>query len=221
MRYLTLIAAAMIAMLTAATGQTPRIAMEEMMVPSPEAGIQIYVRNKHRADMTQFSAGRTVIFIHGATYPASTAFDLPLGGTSWMDYIAQHGYDVYLLDLPGYGKSTRPKEMNEPAADNKPLMRGDTAVKEIGAVVDYVLKRRNIQRVNLMGWSWGTTLMATYTTQHADKVERLVLYAPVWIRQTASLVQAGPGKLGAYRTVTRDQAKERWYTGVPEDKKAS
>ena len=63
--------------------------------------------------------------------------------------------------------------------------------------------------------------MATYTTQNAAKVERLVLYAPAWIRQTASLVQAGPGKLGAYRMVNRDQAKERWYTGVPEDKKAS
>ncbi|WP_163607135.1 alpha/beta fold hydrolase, partial [Klebsiella pneumoniae] len=75
------------------------------------------------------------------------------------------------------------------------------------SVVDYVLQRRNISRVNLLGWSWGTTLMATYTTQNASKVERLVLYAPAWIRQTASLVQAGPGKLGAYRTVTRDQAK--------------
>ena len=48
--------------------------------------------------------------------------------------------------------------------------------------------------------------MATYTTQNPDKVERLVLYAPAWIRQTASLVQAGPGPLGAYRTVTREQA---------------
>ncbi len=37
--------------------------------------------------------------------------------------------------------------------------------------------------------------MATYTTQNPRKVERLVLYAPGWIRQTASLVQAGPGPL--------------------------
>ncbi len=61
--------------------------------------------------------------------------------------------------------------------------------------------------------------MATYTTQNASKVERLVLYAPAWIRQTPSLVQAGPGKLGAYRMVNRDQAKERWYTGVPRTRK--
>ena len=63
--------------------------------------------------------------------------------------------------------------------------------------------------------------MATYTTQNPDKVERLVLYAPVWIRQTPSLAQAGAGPLGAYRTVTREQAMQRWMTGVPEDKKAT
>jgi alpha-beta hydrolase superfamily lysophospholipase len=48
-----------------------------------------------------------------------------------------------------------------------------------------------------------------------------VLYAPVWIRQTPSLVQSGPGPLGAYRTVSRDQALGRWMTGVPEDKKGT
>jgi alpha-beta hydrolase superfamily lysophospholipase len=63
--------------------------------------------------------------------------------------------------------------------------------------------------------------MATYTTQNADKVQRLVLYAPVWIRTTASLVQTGSGPTPAYRSVRRDQALGRWLTGVPEDKKAS
>jgi pimeloyl-ACP methyl ester carboxylesterase len=170
--------------------------------------------------MTSFRPGRTVLFVHGATYPADCSFDLKLDGTSWMGYIAARGYDVYLLDLRGYGKSTRPKEMAERPDANGPIVRGDIAVKDIAAVVDFILKRRNIPRLDLMGWSWGTTLMATYATQNPTKVERLVLYAPVWIRQTPSLVQAGPGPLGAYRVVTREQARQRWYTGVPENKKA-
>ena len=62
--------------------------------------------------------------------------------------------------------------------------------------------------------------MATYTTQNAAKVERLVLYAPQWIRTTPSLVQTGAGPTPAYRVVRRDQALGRWMTGVPEDKKA-
>ena len=55
--------------------------------------------------MTAFRPERTVLFVHGSTYPASTSFDLKLGDTSWMDYIATRGYDVYLLDLRGYGHS--------------------------------------------------------------------------------------------------------------------
>src|SRR5499426_2124878 len=213
MKSVCLFAAAVAALFAMpAFAQSPKVVMEEMMVPS-EPGIEIYVRNKRPA--------HTVLYVHGATYPASTAFDLKLGDQSWMDYIAARGYDVYLLDLRGYGKSTRPKEMAEDAKSNAPIVRGDTAVKDIGAVVDFIRARRNIPRVNLIGWSWGTALMATYTTQNANKVERLVLYAPTWIRTTPSLVQAGPGPLGAYRTVRRDQALARWLTGVPEDKKAA
>src|SRR5262245_41566905 len=202
-----------------AFAQSPKLLTEEMLVPS-EPGIEIYVRNKRPADMTAFRPERTLLFVHGATYPAHAAFDLKLDGLSWMEYIAARGYDVYLLDLRGYGNSTRPKEMSEDPAANPPIVRGDTAVKDIGSVVDFIIARRNIARLNLLGWSWGTVTMATYTTQNPGKVERLVLYAPVWIRQTPSLVQTGPGPLAAYRKVTRDQALARWLTGVPEDRKA-
>jgi pimeloyl-ACP methyl ester carboxylesterase len=206
---------------TAAFGQSPTIVMEEIMVPAVDPGIEIYVRNKRPAGLTAFRPERTLLFVHGATYPAHTSFDLKLDGLSWMDYIAARGYDVYLLDLRGYGKSTRPKEMDDKPEANPPLVRGDTAVKDIGAVVDFILKRRNIPRLDLLGWSWGTTLMATYTTQNAGKVERLVLYAPSWIRTTPSLVVVPPGPTNAYRMVRREQALERWMTGVPEDKKAN
>ena len=74
-----------------------------------------------------------------------------------MDYIATRGYDVYLLDLRGYGKSTRPPEMDDKPEANAPIVRGVTAVKDISAVVDFILKRRGIPRLNLLGWSWGTT----------------------------------------------------------------
>jgi pimeloyl-ACP methyl ester carboxylesterase len=210
-----------LAVASAAAAQNAPLVTEEMMVKSPDPGIEIYVRNKRPASMTAFRPERTVLFVHGATYPAHAAFDLKLDGQSWMDYIAARGYDVYLIDIRGYGKSTRPKEMAEDAKNNPPIVRGETAVKDIGTVVDFILARRNISRVTLLGWSWGSTLMATYTSQNAGKVARLALYAPPWVRQTASLVTAGPGPLGAYRTVRRDQALERWMTGVPENKKAT
>jgi pimeloyl-ACP methyl ester carboxylesterase len=202
-----------------AAGGPPPLKMEEFMVPSKDAGISLFVRNKYPVTQDAVAGERIVLFVHGATYPAETSFDLRLNGLSWMDYIAQHGYDVYLMDLRGYGRSTRPPEMDRPAAENEPLERTATAVKDVGAVVDFILKRRNVARIDLIGWSWGTSVMGSYTAQNNDKVNRLVLYAPQWIRTTASLSDSG-GKLGAYRTVSRDSARMRWVVGAPEDKRA-
>jgi pimeloyl-ACP methyl ester carboxylesterase len=200
--------------------QSPRIAMEEFMVPSADAGIQLYVRNKHPQGVQKFAADKILLYVHGATYPSETAFDLRLNGLSWMDFIAQRGYDVYLVDLRGYGRSTRPPEMDHPADQNEPIVRTATAVKDVGSAVDFILKRRGVQKINLLGWSWGTSIMGWYTAQNNAKVNKLVLYAPQWIRNAgASLTDSG-AKLGAYRSVSRDAAKGRWLTGVPENKKA-
>ncbi len=195
------------------------IVMEEFKVQS-DPGIQVYVRNKRPAGMTTFSAAKTVLFVHGATYPAETAFDLKLDGVSWMDYIAQHGYDVYLLDVRGYGNSTRPPAMDRPASESAPFGGTEEAMRDVDAVVEFIRKRRGIDKVNLLAWSWGTAIMQWYTSLNSHKVEKLALYAPVWIRQTASLVQTGPGPTPAYRSVSMASAKARWLTGVPEHKKA-
>jgi hypothetical protein len=64
--FLALFAA--IAIATSAAAQTPELVTEEMMVKSPDAGVEIFVRNKRPAAMTTFRPERTVLFVHGATY---------------------------------------------------------------------------------------------------------------------------------------------------------
>src|SRR3954447_202635 len=101
--------------MTTASAQT-QLVSEDIMVKSPDAGIEIFVRNKRPANMTSFRPERTAVYVHGATFPSATAFALRLDALSWMEYIASRGYDDYLLDLRVYGKSTRPKEMSEDPA---------------------------------------------------------------------------------------------------------
>jgi pimeloyl-ACP methyl ester carboxylesterase len=137
-----------------------------------------------------------------------------------MDYIGGRGFDVWLMDLRGYGRSTRPPEMAQPASANPPIVRGETALKDIVAAADFIRSRRGLSKLTVMGWSWGTALMGRYAADHAGQVERVVLYAPVWLRNTPSLADSGE-PLGAYRSVTQAQARERWLKGVPEEKKAS
>ncbi len=190
--------------------------VESYTIPAKDAGIELYVRNKRPAEMKTFTPERTLLYVHGATYPSETAFDLELGGFSWMDYIARQGYDVYLLDLRGYGRSTRPAEMDQPAKDNAPIVKTETAVRDIEAVVEHILQRRGIEKLNLLGWSWGTTTMGSYAAQNPQRVNKLVLYAPVWLRKEP--LKLPPGALPAYRTVTKDAAKQRWLAGVPPEK---
>src|SRR5258707_15605969 len=85
-----------------------KVAMEEFMVPAAEPGISLYVRNKHPEGVDPFAADKIPLYVHGATYPAETAFDLKPSGPSCMGYIPRRGHDVYLAGVRGYGKSTRP-----------------------------------------------------------------------------------------------------------------
>jgi pimeloyl-ACP methyl ester carboxylesterase len=204
---------------SAGLAQTPvTVVMEELLVPGADAGVQLYVRNKRPSSMNGFSSERTVLFVHGATYPAETSFDLQVGGQSWMDFIAARGFDVYLVDVRGYGKSTRPREMDEPAEAGGPIVNTEVAIRDVGTAVDFILNRRSIPRLDLIGWSWGTTIMAGYTAANPTKVHQLALYAPIWIGDP--VVQSVP-KFGAYRTVQRQAALDRWLRGVPDEKKAS
>jgi pimeloyl-ACP methyl ester carboxylesterase len=197
----------------------PELETKSFVIPSVDPGIELYMRNKHPIGMTDFSADRTVLFIHGATYPAETSFDLPIEGVSMMDLIAQQGYDVFLIDVRGYGGSTRPAEMDQPPAANKPLSTSADAAKDLGAAVDYVLKTRNVPKLDLIGWSWGTSIAGSYTSQHNENIHRLILYAPAWVLQPPIAPTGAP--IPAYRLVARDSAKARWLRGVPEDKLAT
>jgi len=201
-----------------ASSQSSRIVTETIMVPASDPGVQLHVQNKHPEGVTNFKPDRILLFVHGVSYSSEPVFDLPLKGLSWMDYVAQRGWDVYIMDLRGFGGSTRPSEMSRPAPENPPVGGNtDVAVKDVGAVVDHILARRGVQRLNLLGWSWGANIIGGYAAQNSAKVERLVFLAPVWFVKGAP-PSGATGPLGAYRTVTREGAKNRMVRGVPPEK---
>lgn len=214
------LASALFAIATPAPVHAAQIETKSYTIPSAEPGIQLFMRNKRPSGISSFGPDRTLLFVHGATYPAETAFDLPIEGASMMDLFADAGYDVYLVDVRGYGGSTRPPAMSEPPEKNKPIVSTADAVSDFGVAVDHILKTRGLAKINVMGWSWGTSIVGAYTASHNDKVNRLVLYAPLWFFKEGTRVLAS-GQLGAYRLVSKDSARDRWLKGVPEDKKAT
>jgi len=202
---------------TASHASSSKLLVEEFMVPATDPDVQLFVRNKRPADLSHFTPDNVVLFVHGATTPSETTFDQKFDGLSWMDDLANHGFDVYLVDIRGYGKSSRPKAMSEPPAANPPQVRTVTAAKDFGSAVDFILKRRQIPSLNVIGWSWGTAITALYTTQHNDKVNRLVLYAPIWLRDQKSTNKKDK-PVDAYRYVQPEKVVQFLLKGAPEGK---
>jgi pimeloyl-ACP methyl ester carboxylesterase len=150
-------------------------------------------------------ANRVVLFIHGAGTPAEVAFDVPYQDYSWMEYLAQAGFDTFAMDTTGYGRSTRPVAMNDPcnlsvaqqaalATDGRSQACAPTYGQQmttiasdwndIGAVVDYLRALRGAPQVSMVAWSLGGPRSAGYAAQNPDKVGKLVLLAPAYSRET-------------------------------------
>lgn len=191
------------------------IISETHLVPAQDdPAIRLFVRNKRAAGSAPQGGERTVLFVHGATYPSESAFDIDLPGGSWLDILAARGFDAWMMDVRGYGGSSRPAAMGAPPAQNPPFADTADAVRDVAAVVDFIRQRRGISTLNLVGWSWGTSIMAGYTAAHNDAVERLVLYAPLWLIRNAPAISG----TGAWRAVTADAARQRGVRGIPPER---
>lgn len=191
------------------------IVTEEFRVSTKDDGVQLYLRNKHFYEYYDASPEKTVLFVHGATFPGSATFDLQLDGVSWMDWMAKRGYDVYSVDLRGYGRSSRPAAMGQPAEANPPQVDSAQALEDLSRAINFIASRRNLERINLVGWSWGATLTGAYAAKASQRVERLVLYSPQWLREEAPPAELEK-KLGAWRAVPLAGLRERWVKDVPE-----
>jgi len=163
---------------------------------------QIYVRERVKPATIQRGAprdDRVVLFVHGAGTPAEVAFDVPYADYSWMAFLAAAGFDVFSMDMTGYGRSTRPNLMNDvcnlsaeqQTALGRPPCKANhdaqlttiaTDWNDLDAVVEYIRKLRDVPRVSLVGWSLGGPRAGGYASRNPDKVAKLVLLAPAYSR---------------------------------------
>jgi pimeloyl-ACP methyl ester carboxylesterase len=163
------------------------------------------------------------LLLHGATFGARL-FDLPRAGYSLMTEFASEGRAAYALDIRGFGSSLGGAAMAEPPFRNPPFAGVDEAVKDISAAVDFILKRRSVAGLDLVGFSWGTVAAARYAGDNPDKVTRLALYAPLYAEINATWLDRIADShdrmrlasiFGAYRMVTSAEVGRRWNGDLP------
>jgi pimeloyl-ACP methyl ester carboxylesterase len=153
-----------------------------------------------------------------------------------MAFLAESGFDVFAMDMTGYGGSTRPPAMNDPcnlsrdqqktfvpaflAAPCAPThARNITTIasdwNDIDAVVDYIRALRHVERVSLIGWSLGGPRAGGYAARHSEKVGKLVLLAPAYARMGPAEPPATvPAEGTAFNTQSRGEFMANWNRQV-------
>jgi len=203
----------------------------EDLFTNSDAGVRIHVREVR---LGARGACRPILLVHGARVPGIASFDLPVPGGSLAGDLADKGFCVYVMDVRGYGQSTRPSEMEQPSQNHPPLVRSLEAVHDIDAAVDLIRKRTAASRVFLFGWATGGQWAGYYATLHSGKLSHLILLnalygadAPHPLMGHGSDMEdpAYPGRLhpaiGAYRCNSAESLLGGWDRSIPAQDKAT
>jgi pimeloyl-ACP methyl ester carboxylesterase len=175
-------------------------------------GLRIYLWEKRiEGSQSTFSrSGKVVLLVHGGTWSGRPDFDLQIRDYSLMDLLAKNGYDVWAIDIHGYGHSDK---------TDKDWSDAHSAAADIAAAVEYITKLRGIDKVDLLGWSAGTQRAGFYAMRHPERVAKLVLYAPIWkgtaqYRERAQKrIENGGQPLTQYRINTETAARSDFVQG--------
>ena len=113
---------------------------------------------------------KDILLMHGVTY-SSNEFDTDYEDYSLVRCLAKEGYKVWRLDVAGFGRSGEVQDGFMPDTDY--------AAEDINAAVDTIINTTGHNKIDILGWSWGTTTVSKFASTHSDKIRRIVLYAPI------------------------------------------
>jgi pimeloyl-ACP methyl ester carboxylesterase len=175
-------------------------------------GLRIYLWEKYETGLRDSFArsGKVALLVHGGTWSGRPDFDLQIRDYSLMDALAMDGYDVWAIDIHGYGHSDK---------TDKDWSGFESAAADIGAAVEYITKLRGVSKVDLLGWSAGTQRAGLFAMQHPERVRRLILYAPAWKataeyrEQVRKKIENGGKPLAQYRVNTEAAARSDFVAG--------
>jgi proline iminopeptidase len=128
-----------------------------------------------------------MIFLHGGPGVPDMR-----GGSEYFGRISRDGFDVYVYDMVGRGRSSR---LADP--------RGYTLERDV-TDLEAIHREIGAEKVVLIGHSYGAVLAAAYAASHPERVEKMVLSSPGDPSPSADgasmLFRLSPQeKLGVYR----------------------
>jgi pimeloyl-ACP methyl ester carboxylesterase len=185
---------------------------QHFRIPGPREGLSLFLRFLPAAH-SGIEPRRTVLYVHGATFPSALSIAHRFDGKSWRDALCEAGFDVWGLDFYGFGHSDRYPEMEQPAVQNAPLCVAQDAAKQLEAAARFMLGHQSIEKLSLISHSWGSMPASLFAATHPALVDRLVLFAPIGRR--APRRYETPATFPAWRIVTSEDQWNRFIEDVP------
>ncbi|MES2614330.1 MAG: alpha/beta hydrolase [Bdellovibrionota bacterium] len=111
-----------------------------------------------------------ILLVHGLTF-SSHQFDVNYQDYSLARFLTKSGARVWLLDITGYGRSTKPKDGF--------IVNGKYASEDVLAAINFIRQKEKVDKINVLGWSFGTISCSLAAAKHPNWINSLILYAPI------------------------------------------
>ena len=139
----------------------------------------------------------TVLFVHGSSMASQPTFDLTVEGrpfSSAMNYFATRGYNAWCVDMEGYGRSGKDRDITCDIANG---------ADDLAAASAYIEKTRGCGPLLVYGISSGALRAAAFAERHPDRIARLALDAFVWTGEGSPTLENRRKKLPEFLTSNR------------------
>lgn len=139
----------------------------------------------------------TILFVHGSSMASQPTFDLAVEGrpfSSVMNWFAVRGYDTWCVDMEGYGRSDKHREITCDIANG---------ADDLAAASAYIEKTRGAGPLLIYGISSGALRGALFAERHPERVKRLALDAFVWTGEGSPTLEDRRKKLPQFLAAKR------------------
>ncbi|MEP6942520.1 MAG: alpha/beta fold hydrolase, partial [Betaproteobacteria bacterium] len=142
-------------------------------------GVRLFLWEKFTGSARDNAGKPCVLFVHGSSMASQPTFDLVVPGrddSSAMDWFARRGFVCWSVDMEGYGRSDKSRDIDCDIANG---------ADDLAAATAYMRDARGIGQVAAYGISSGALRAALFAQRHPDRVSRLALDAFVWTGEGA------------------------------------
>jgi pimeloyl-ACP methyl ester carboxylesterase len=162
-----------------------------------DGDVRLFLWQKFAGSPDRQSGKPAVLFVHGSSMASQPTFDLRVPGrphSSVMDWFAERGFVCWCVDMEGYGRSDKRRDIFCDIANG---------ADDLEAATDHIAAIGGATSFLTYGISSGALRAALFAQRHRERVARLALDAFVWTGAGAPTLEQRRKKLPEFLAAKR------------------